>query len=421
LESDLGPIREQGIVFKTGIRIGDDTKVGDLKMSHDAVFLAIGAPRSRDLDIEGKELEGVLCGLEFLQKTNAGTAPRLKGDVVVVGGDNVALHVARSALRLGATTVRLACLETRQQMPAHDRECDHAVEEGVVVHASWGPKRILGENGKVIGVQLKRCTSCFDKEGAYCPEYDESTTDNLACSTILVAVGRSPDLALLDGTGVRVHPDGSIRVNPETLETDEVGIFAGGDVTTMPGSVVEAVAAGRRAASSMDRLLGGDGNIDEKLAFMDPPTPRLGREKGFSGRSRVAPTCLEPESRKGSFSEVASTLDREAVVREARRCLQCDLRLRIRGVALPPEKWQVFSAKTIESVPEAEGVYILLDGEKKIFVIKGVQNLRKALGQELKKYKKARFFDFEQSRMYTQRETELLQLYGLTGGSDDLY
>ena len=411
LEKDVKDVLDSGVDVKTGVQIGEDVALKDLENKYEAIFLATGAPMSRKLKIEGIELEGVLWGLDFLRDVNSGRDVKVENRVLVIGGGNVAIDVARTALRFGAKEVQLACLESREEMPAHAWQIDEAVEEGVVLSVSWGPKRILGDGDGVTEVELVRCTSVFDDEGRFNPSFDEEETASLETDMVIIAIGQASDLSFLREERQIQAARGTIEVDGDTLQTGVSKIFAGGDVVSGPASVIEAIAMGRKAAVSIDKLLGGDGVIDETLSEPEKPDPWLGREEGFAAKRRVPIPYLPVERRLQDFSTVELGFDEEKAVEEAKRCLRCDLRLEISPVVLPPEKWLEFNSDNVSMVPETSGVYQLLDKKKIVIYIAGAPNLRQALEEKLKKVEKARYFGYEEHPMYTMRESELIQKF----------
>jgi hypothetical protein len=344
--------------------------------------------------------------------------------VVVIGGGNVAVDVARAAARSGGDEIVLACLESRAAMPASNSEIEDALEDGVEIMPSWGPKLISGEDGRVSAIELKECTRVFDDKGRFDPAYNEGNTTILDADTVIFAIGQDADLSFVSpSTGIKTGRS-SIVVGPD-LMTSKPGIFAAGDVVKQPGSVVEAIASGRRAAAAIDKYLGGDGNVDFRLWALMPANPKLGHVDGFAAKKRQRTRKRKDRNggvaRDSEPSEVPYD-DREAVA-EASRCLQCDLRLTICKNPSPPEKWLPFTPANIAQAPSTEGVFILLDDRKETIKISGVQDIRKALGAELEKGK-ARFFHYEEDRMYTKKESELLQQYmaqhgKMPGGGDD--
>jgi NADPH-dependent glutamate synthase beta subunit-like oxidoreductase len=412
LEREIAGVT-QGVEVATGIRIGEDLSLKDMRHNYDAIFLALGAQLSRKLAIEGIDLEGVLWGLDFLRTVKQGQPPRVKEKALVIGGGNVAIDVALTALRLGAKEVQLACLECREEMPAHEWEVEEAIEEGVVLNPSWGPKRILGDN-RVRAVELVRCTSVFDEEGRFDPCYDGSVTTTIETGMVILAIGQATDLSSLDSR-LPTTRAGTISVDAQTLQTSLPGIFAGGEVVSGPASVIEAITSGRQAAISIDKYLGGEGVLDEPSLEVDKE-PWLGREEGFAEQHRVQMVRLPLEWRVKGFEEIELGFDEAQAREEASRCLRCDLRLEILPVPLPPERWLPFDADNVRAVLEVEGVFQLLDEEKRVIYIQGTINLRQGLEEQLLAREKARYFIFEEDPMYTKRESELLQKFLLEHG-----
>ena len=245
---------------------------------------------------------------------------------------------------------------------------------------------------------------------------------------VILAIGQSPDPSFLDGSGIHTTVVGTIKTDSETLGTNVDGIFAGGDCVDGPTSVIEAIAQGRKAAISIDRYLGGKGEIAETLVQLERPEPRLGRDEGFADRSSIVMPCLSVDERTKSFAEIELGYDREQAVGEARRCLQCDIRLDMTQVVFPPEveKLMELIPEILITVPEKEGVFQLFDEEKEVLQITGAMNLRQALEEVLQQGLDAKYVLFEENPMYTKRESELLQQYMKEhgrmpgGGADEL-
>ncbi|MFX1301167.1 MAG: FAD-dependent oxidoreductase, partial [Promethearchaeota archaeon] len=425
LKSDIKLLTQLGVKIQTDTSIGDKITLTQLKADFDAVLLTIGTQVGKRLPIEGHDLLGVYSGLDFLKKVNAGEKPELGKEVIVVGGGSVAIDVARTSIRLRADKVVVTCLETGNEMPAHEWEIAEAVDEGVELHTAWGPQRILGEDGKVVGVELVKCTCVYDEDGCFNPSFDEETTQTITADTIFLAVGQSVDLSKISkGWEFQQTDNGTLTTKESTWETQSSGIFAAGDVVTGPTSVVEAMATGRQAASQIDVFLGGTGILLEKLTVEPIITHRLGRDEGFHTRERADMPMLSSEKRVSSFEEVELALPLDTAQKEAERCLQCDLRLRLTPPSLPPEAWLVFEEEQIESVPPGPGVFTLADSEKTVLVIKGTDALQTTLKEQLTMQPNAKFFQFEEDPMYTKRETELLQQYvqdhGKMPGEDEL-
>ena len=418
LEKDVAAIRELGVEIKTGCRLSSDEAMVDLLgQGFDALLIAVGLPNSKRIAIDGSDLGGVFWGLEFLSEAKAGTTPELGQEIVVVGGGNVAIDVAMTALRLSGgprkdsrpsmgPSVRVFCLESREEMPAHAHEVAKAEAEGIEINCSWGPAAILGSQGEVSSVEFRRCLTVFDEQRNFAPTFDEQQRMTAAASAVILAIGQAP---------------------PESIPAEREGVFLAGDIADAPaggGSAVHAIASARTAAERIDRHLGGDGRISLQLGEHAPPSARIGREEGFVPRSRVPFPYARPEERCTDFRQIEGTYSSEDALAEAKRCLQCDLRLMIARPTLPPERWLEFNRDNVDQVPDAEGVLVLADSSKKPTVIKGSANIRAGLLDKLESSAEASFFLWEEDRMYTKRESELIQQhlkqYGeLPGGGDD--
>ncbi len=412
LEREIRDVLDLGVDLRTNECLGKDFSLDHLE--HDgfnAVFLAVGAQLTRKIDLEGSELPDVLWGVDFLREVSAGKRMTLKDRVIVIGGGNAAVDVARTALRCGASRVIMAFLESLEEMPAHAGKIQSAVNEGVELLPSRGPRRILSDSGRVAGVELVPCISRFDAKGSFCPAFGEAK-EIVEGDQVILAVGQAADFSFLDDeeSPIRVR-DGIIVVNPSTLETDREGVYAGGDAAAAPRSVIHAISSGREAASGIDRALGGDGDIRETLVERSPPDPWLGPEKGFASRPREKMPELESEKRKSDFQEVAQGYGDEQAKKEAGRCLQCDLRLFISSTPSPLAKWMPFNEKCIGDVPESEGVYQLFGGDHHVLAIKGTASLRRSLLEDLEEYEAAVWFVYEEHKMYSLRESELIQKY----------
>jgi NADPH-dependent glutamate synthase beta subunit-like oxidoreductase/NAD-dependent dihydropyrimidine dehydrogenase PreA subunit len=306
----------------------------------DSVFLATGAQASKKIDVEGLSLPEVYWGLDFLREVKEGWAPEVGENVVVIGGDKVALDAAMTALRLGAEKVVLACLEKRDKMPAFEREIEEAEKEGIVLKPGWGIKKIFGDGTSVSGVELIACASVFDKEGYFCPVYDESNAAKIQANSVILAVGQEPDVNYLPpNTSIQILEDNTLKTKPNSLETDRPGFFAGGEARSGPASAVEAMAEGRRAALSIDRFLGGQG-LDEggqEVKFFDSGLLWRGQKENFCAFDRVDMAELPVEERAGSFALPQLGYSAGEAMAEADRCLKCHLRFLLSPVVLPPD------------------------------------------------------------------------------------
>lgn len=323
LEKDIQVILETGVTFRGGCLVGKEIGLASLRKDHDAVFIASGANSSTRIPLEGSGKKGVFWGLEFLLDVSLGRKIELGKNVVVVGGGNVAIDVALTAKRLGGKNVQMFCLESREEMPAHPWEIALAEEEGVFIHNSWAPKRVLGAD-RVTGLGFMRCSSVFDGACNFNPVYDEEITHRLEADSIILAVGQRPSLAFQDGeTGLRVDKD-RVVVRKEDLSADGNGIFAGGDVVTGPASIISAIAQGRAAAEVIDRFLGGSGDIAETLA--EPEEALTLPEFRIDVKPRTDMARLKTWERAAGFDQVELGLGEAQAGAEASRCLNCDAR-----------------------------------------------------------------------------------------------
>jgi len=405
LERDVAEICRLGIELRTGCRLETGAAMAGLRQQgFDAVLIAVGLPYSRRLGLPGVELDGVFWGLEFLSAVKAGKRFELGREVVVVGGGNVAIDVAMTALRLSGGSVRLFCLEDRAEMPAHAHEIARAEAEGVEINCRWGPAAIHGSAGHVGSVEFRRCLAVFDDERNFAPTFDEQQRITVTASSVILAIGQAP---------------------PKDIPAEGDGVFLAGDIVGGELSVVHAVASGRGAAERIDRHLGGDGDLSLLLGGTSSARPWLGRETGFAPRPRVPITCTAPTQRRASFELIEGAYGPTEAQAEARRCLQCDLRLLLAAAPRPPERWLEFNQQNVAQVPTGAGVFVLADESRTPILIKGEPDLRAALEERLAAGGAARYFFWEEEQMYSRRESELiqqhLQQYGqLPGGGDEL-
>ncbi len=413
LQKDLDHIMSISIDIQTDKVVGEHLSLEDLKnQGFNATFLAIGAQNTKKLDLEGLNLPNILWGLEFLKRVNLGEDIKLTDSVIVIGGGNVAIDVALTAKRLGAKDVQLTCLECREEMPAHEWEIQKAIDEGITLDCSWGPKRVIDKNGEISEVELVHCDSVYDNSNAFNPTFDDTNTKSIKTEMVILAIGQIPDLSLL-GSEIKINisPSGLIPVKEATLETTIPGLFAGGEVTNSPSSVVDAIEMGRRAASSIDKYLGGDGEVVNIFIDPDVPNSNIGRDESFYDKSRVKMPLLPLEQRQSSFNEIELGFDEKLALEEANRCLRCDLRFEISPIILPPQKWLDLTTENIQNVPDMEGVIQVLNENQEIILIQGTQNMRLAMEEQLNSNPKACYFDYDKDPMFTKRESELLQQF----------
>ncbi|MEA4895348.1 MAG: FAD-dependent oxidoreductase, partial [Oscillospiraceae bacterium] len=256
IDAEIDILREMGVEFRTGVEVGKDVTLDELRnQGYKGFYLAIGAQAGRKLGIEGEDAEGVIAGVDFLRNVNLGNEAKLSGKVVVIGGGNVAIDVARTAIREDAESVGMYCLESASEMPALPDEIEEASSENIAINNGWGPKRIIVENGKVTGVEFKKCVSVFDN-GKFAPKYDENETITVAADYVLLSVGQSIDWGkLLEGSKVELGRGNAALADGFTYQTAQPDVFVGGDVFTGPKFAIDAIAAGKQAAISLHRFV----------------------------------------------------------------------------------------------------------------------------------------------------------------------
>ena len=327
INAEIDILRELGVEFRTGIEIGRDATIQDLRgQGFRAFYIAIGAQKGASLGLEGEGLEGVVNGVDFLRSVNLDNTLRLDGPAVIVGGGNVAIDVARTAVRAGASPVSLYCLESLAEMPALKEEQEEAKEEGIALNNGWGPKRIIAESGKVTGVEFRKCVSVFDENGSFVPKYDESETITIEASNVLLAIGQVIDSGGV-GTGEKFVRDnrGRIRVTEVSYQTDVLDVFAGGDVVTGPKFAIDAIATGKQGAQSINRYLQGrDLFLCREHEFRALDKKNLDTS-GFDRVLRQKTGEVDFSAAKGTFADLRKGLTEEQVKKEVERCLHCGL------------------------------------------------------------------------------------------------
>ena len=327
VNSEIDVLKEMGVEFRCGVEVGKDVTIQQLRdEGFKAFYVAVGLQQASRLHIEGEDLEGVVGGLDFLRKVNKGTAEKLEGDTVVIGGGNAAIDVARTALRLGNGKVSIYCLEKDEEMPTVPEEKNSGIEDGVIINNSWAPKRVLGSDGKVIGIELMRCVSVRDAEGRFAPVYDESETMTVECSNILVAIGQRSDYgAVLVGTKAETENGKLIDHDKVTFQTSEPDIFVGGDCATGPLYTIDAIACGREGAVSIHRFV----NVGQSLTIHR----NLREFKELDKTSVVIPTesikkparakVVIDKNKSLTMEDDRVTFTEEQIKAEASRCLSC--------------------------------------------------------------------------------------------------
>ena len=332
IQEEVDYIESCGVEIRYDSPIDAYHTVNDLmREGYDAVFIAAGAQASKRIGVPGEEegLDGLYYGLEFLSQAKTDRKIAVEGKVVVIGGGNVAIDVARTALRVGAEDVQLFCLEPRDEMLAWEKEVKEAIDEGIVINPSWGPRQIIHKDGRVAGIEFVKCISVFDEEGRFNPIFDDEFTQAVETHNIIISIGQAPDMSFLTKDGQLERALwGALVVDENTLSTNIPGIFAGGDFTTGPTYVIRAIASGRRAAIAIERYLQGETGririVDEKTETVEDIGLALDEET-TEEKPRIEIQLEKPEERVRDFREVEKGFTREEAHREAMRCLRCDL------------------------------------------------------------------------------------------------
>ncbi len=324
LKEDIDDVVSKGIEVKTNFEVGKDAKLDDLAKKHDAVLVAIGLSQSRSLNIPGVEGPGVLLAIPYLEDVAFGRKPALGKKVLVIGGGNVAMDVARSARRLGVQHVEMVCLENEQEIPAWKWEVDEAVEEAIKINYRWGPKAVKRENGKVLGLEVTKVLSVFDANKRFAPTFDNNVTTLLEADTIIITIGQMSKNDLFNDSSVKMDK-GRVTWNPATQMSTARNIFVAGEVVTGPGSAIAAVANGRRAALAMHLFIQGETiegrlPVQEKEKIAQMPSEVV--EK-ISKQPRMKIKHLAPEVRVKTMENFEMGYSEAEALEEAGRCRGC--------------------------------------------------------------------------------------------------
>jgi len=325
INAEIDVIKELGVEFKTGIEVGKDVTIEELrKQGYNAFYVAIGAQGGRMLGIDGENHNGVVTGIDFLRDVNLGKEVKLSGNVVVIGGGNVAIDVARTATRVGADTVNMYCLESREIMPALEEEIEEALSENIAINNSWGPKCIIIENDKVTGVEFKKCVRVFDENKRFAPVYDENETIIVPADYVLLSVGQAMDFGkLLDNSKAEFNPNKTLVADEFTYQTGQPDVFTGGDCFTGPRFAIDAIAAGKQGAISIHRFV----QRGQSLVFgRDTRTYKaLDKENlNLDGYDKTPRQSIKHDNQiNREFKDNRLTFTEEQIKKETERCLGC--------------------------------------------------------------------------------------------------
>ncbi len=327
LAAEIDVIRQLGVEIRCGVEVGKDVTIEDLReQGYKGFYAAIGCQRGRKPGISGENAEGAYTAVDFLRKAGGSESFPLEGDVVVVGGGNVAIDAARVSSRCTDAKISMFCLETREKMPASNEEIEEALEEGIELNCGWGPKEILEEDGHVRGVVFKKCTRVFDAQGRFSPEYDENDTVTVPCRHVIFSVGQAIDWGhMLDNLHVELRPNGGALANKLTYQTSEPDIFVGGDVYTGPKFAIDAIAAGREGAISLHRYVHEHCALTigrNRRDFIELDKENI-KVETYDSSSRQIPPKADVKEQAKTFRDLSQSLTEEQVKKETSRCLSC--------------------------------------------------------------------------------------------------
>ncbi len=326
IDAEIDIIRQLGVEIKCGVEVGKDVTLDELRsQGYKAFYIAIGCQGGRKANIPGEDAEGVMTAVDFLRTVGGDESYPVRGKAVVVGGGNVAIDVARTAVRCSAESVKMFCLEPRDRMPASEEEIEDAAADGVTLDCGWGPKEIRVENGKVTGVVFKKCVSVWDAEGRFNPAYDENDTITVDCDRVFLSIGQSIIWGdLLKGSRVKLGRGQGAEADKLTYQTAQPDIFVGGDVYTGPKFAIDAIAAGKEAAVSLHRFVQPNTSLTigrNRRDFIELDKTNALIDINYDTAPRQKPGYNEALRR--TFRDGSETFTEEQVRAETARCLSC--------------------------------------------------------------------------------------------------
>ena len=372
IDAEIAVIRELGVTFKTGVEVGKDISLDELrKQGYRAFFLAIGAQKSSRQGIEGEDADGVISSVEFLRKANHAESKNLSGRVIVLGGGNIAIDVARVAVRSGNAQVSMYCLQKSEEMTPLPEEIAAATGEGIAINNSWGPKRILTKNGKVTGVEFMRCTALRSSagvpegQGAFTPQYDTQDTVTVDCDYVILSMGQEIDWSgMLKNSSAVIDKNNHIVVDELTYQSAQSDIFAGGDAVTGPLFAIDAIAAGKQAAISIHRFVqpGQDLRFGRSRRVFNELDKDSVIIESYDNTPRQRTAGVDAEKAKQTFRNLGGIFTEEQLRKETERCLGCGATIvdeyMCVGCGICAVKCK-FGAITLKRVYDGEGVEFL--------------------------------------------------------------
>lgn len=327
LAAEIDVIRELGVEIRCGVEIGKDITIEELReQGYRGFYVAIGCQRGRKPGITGENAKGAYAAVDFLREAGAKESFALEGDVVVVGGGNVAIDAARISSRCVDAKISMFCLEQRENMPASKEEIAEALEEGIELNCGWGPKEVLEEDGKVAGVVFKKCIRVLDEQGRFSPEYDEEQTVTIPCKHVIFSVGQAIEWGnMLDNLDLKRRPNGGALADKLTYQTSEPDIFVGGDVYTGPRFAIDAIAAGREGAISLHRYVHENCTLTigrNRRDFVELDKNNISVDS-YDTSKRQIPAKADEKAQAATFRDLSHSLTEEQVKAETSRCLSC--------------------------------------------------------------------------------------------------
>lgn len=327
LAAEIDVIRELGVEIRCGVEIGKDITIEELReQGYKGFYVAIGCQRGRKPGITGENAKGTYAAVDFLREAGAKESFALEGDVVVVGGGNVAIDAARISSRCVDAKISMFCLEQREHMPASKEEIAEALEEGIELNCGWGPKEVLEEDGKVAGVVFKKCIRVLDEQGRFSPEYDEEQTVTIPCKHVIFSVGQAIEWGnMLDNLDLKRRPNGGALADKLTYQTSEPDIFVGGDVYTGPRFAIDAIAAGREGAISLHRYVHENCTLTigrNRRDFVELDKNNISVDS-YDTSKRQIPAKADEKAQAATFRDLSHSLTEEQIKAETSRCLSC--------------------------------------------------------------------------------------------------